>query len=575
MAATAHVDRRLDRLGRERPLEADAVPAHAPGLALEIVDLDRDVIEAHALSGGQPLARVVEAEKLEATRAEREEGGRQAVLVDADLGRLAEAHDVAGERDRRFEIVDENSHVIEAHGASIPVPAQRRHAATCHRPDRCHIVASMPRRRILLLGDGDGDLAEETAEALHAADADVTRLTHASHDELRDALDAGADAALVVSNDDAWPLRVALLVRHLDPDVPIVATIFDPATGRELEALIGNCTITSLADIVAPSLAGPCLGDDLSAVLDGERPVALRCRAGAVDVAPLPAVRVRRVRALATAVVRPFDRSAALVFFGAIGLLTILVAETIAAALVLEQSTVDAFYGAVKTLVTVDPNPEVQDGPGWFKVTISASMLVALLFAAAFTGGLVERLIGRRLTGLVGRRAVPRSDHVVVVGLGQVGLRLALLLRRCAIPVVAVDDREDGENVGYARERGLPVVIGRGADPSLLRRLSLDRAVALAAVTNDDLQNIKVTLAARALAPELRFVLRAGANAAAGETRSLKRLGHVRDVHRIGAAYLAGLALGSAATHIVLDGETAHLRDDGGDLERCPYPVAG
>ena len=430
----------------------------------------------------------------------------------------------------------------------------------------------MPRRRILLLGDGD--LAEETAEALRAAEVDVVRFADPSHEELRDALEDGADAALVVSNDDAWPLRVALLVRHLDRDLPIVATIFDPETGRELEDLIGNCTITSLADIVAPTLAGPCLRDEFAAVLDGERPVGLRCRDGEVEVAALPEVRVRRVRALASAIVRPFDRSAALVFFGAIGLLTILVAETIAAALVLEQSTVDAFYGAVKTLVTVDPNPEVQDGPGWFKVTISASMLVALLFAAAFTGGLVERLIGRRLTGLVGRRAVPQSDHVIVVGLGQVGLRLAMLLRRCGIPVVAVDDREDGENVGHAREWGLPVVIGRGADPSLLRRLSLDRAVALAAVTNDDLQNIAVTLAARALAPDLRFVLRAGANAAAGETRSLEPLGHVRDVHRIGAAYLAGLALGSAATHIVLDGGTAHLRDDGGDLERCPYPVA-
>ena len=107
----------------------------------------------------------------------------------------------------------------------------------------------------------------------------------------------------------------------------------------------------------------------------------------------------------------------------------------------LEQAAVDAFYGAVKTLVTVDPNPQVQDGPKWFKVAISLSMLVALLFAAAFTGGLVERLIGRDLTGLVGRRAVPRSDHVVVVGLGQVGLALCLLLRRCGMSVVAVDDR--------------------------------------------------------------------------------------------------------------------------------------
>ena len=432
----------------------------------------------------------------------------------------------------------------------------------------------MPPRRVLLLGEGD--LTDETAEALSAAEAEVERLENPTHEELRRALDEGADAAMVVSRDEAWPLRAALLVRHLDPDVPIVATIFDPHTGRELEEVIGNCTITSLADIVAPTLAGPCLGDDLAAVVDdGERPIGLRCSEGAVEVASLPEVRARRARALATAILKPFDRSAALVFFGAVGLLAVLIFETVAAALVLDQPLVDSFYGAVKTLVTVDPNPAVKDGPDWFKLVISASMLIALLFAAAFTGGLVERLIGRRLTGLLGRRAVPRSDHVVVVGLGQVGLRLALLLRRCGFSVVAVEEREDGENVGHAKELGLPVVIGRGGDPSLLKRLSLRHALALVAATNDDLQNIAVTLAARALAPDLRMVLRAGSSATAGETRSLESLGHVRDVHRIGAVYLAGLALGSAAEHVVVDGETAHLRDAEGALERCPYPVAG
>jgi voltage-gated potassium channel Kch len=429
--------------------------------------------------------------------------------------------------------------------------------------------------RVLLLGKGD--LTEETAEALRAADADVERLEDPTHDELRDALErGGTDAVLVVSRDDAWPLRAALLVRHLDEDVPIVATIFDPATGAELEDVIGNATVTSLADIVAPSLAGPCLGDELAAVLDdGDRPIGLRCDDGAVEVASLPEVRARRLRALVSAVIKPFDRSASLVWFGAIGLLTVLIFETVAAAIVLDQDLVDAFYGAVKTLVTVDPNPAVQDGPKWFKLVISASMLVALLFAAAFTGGLVERLIGRRLTGLIGPRAVPRSDHVVVVGLGQVGLRLALLLRRCGYSVVAVDTHEDGENVGHAKEMGLPVVIGRGADPSLLGRLSLEHAIALAAVTADDLENIAVTLAARSIAPELRLVLRAGSSETAGETRSLERLGHVRDVHRIGAVHLAGLALGTEVAHVVVDGETAHLRDADGELERCPYPVAG
>jgi voltage-gated potassium channel Kch len=427
----------------------------------------------------------------------------------------------------------------------------------------------MPTRRVLLLGEGD--LSEETCEALLAAGADVTRLEDPSAGELRDALEAGADSVAVVSRDDAWPLRVALLVRHLDPDVPIVATIFDPAAGHELEQEIGNCTITSLADIVAPTLAGPCVDDDLAAVIDGQ---GLRCTGGELERVDLPEVRARRARAFATAVIKPFDRSAALVFFGAVGLVLILIFETIAAAVVLEQAIVDSFYGAVKTLVTVDPNPEVQNGPKWFKVVISASMLIALLFAAAFTGGLVERLIGRNLTGLVGRRAVPKSDHVIVVGLGQVGLRLCLALRETGTAVVAIDDQPDGEHVGQARRLGLPVVIGRGGDPSLLRRLSIDKAQALAAVTADDLQNIKVVLSARAEASGLRTILRAGSNATAGETRSLERLGHVRDVHRIGAVYLAGLALGSAAAHVVVDGDTAHLRDAEGGLERCPYPVA-
>ena len=163
----------------------------------------------------------------------------------------------------------------------------------------------MPPQRILLLGEGD--LAEETAEALRAADAEVERLKDPTHQELRDALDAGADAALVVSREDAWPLRVALLVRHLDPEIRIIATIFDAATGRELEDVIGNCTIASLADVVAPTLAGPCFDDELAAVVDGGRPArraALQERQGGGGLAargarpPRPRARERDPEAL-------------------------------------------------------------------------------------------------------------------------------------------------------------------------------------------------------------------------------------------------------------------------------------
>src|SRR5215218_6430814 len=146
--------------------------------------------------------------------------------------------------------------------------------------------ATMPPPRILLLGAGD--LTDETCAALEASGAEVVRLEDPEAGELRDALVQPADAVAVVARDDAWPLRAALLVRHIDADVPIVATILDPATGREVEHEIDNIAITSPADIVAPSLAGPCLGVDLAAVLDGARPVGLRARDGEVEPVPLP-----------------------------------------------------------------------------------------------------------------------------------------------------------------------------------------------------------------------------------------------------------------------------------------------
>jgi Trk K+ transport system NAD-binding subunit len=282
----------------------------------------------------------------------------------------------------------------------------------------------------------------------------------------------------------------------------------------------------------------------------------------------------RQVRAAIKAVVRPYDKSAALLLFGALGLLLCLALETIGAMIVLGQGFVDAFYGAAKTLVTVDPNDKVADGPKAFKLFISATMITTLFFEALFTAGIVNRLIDRRLTGIVGQNAVPRRDHVVVVGLGQVGLRLCLLLRRCGVGVVAVDDQEDGENVGAAKELGLPVVIGRGADPSLLGRLSLDRAFALAAVTQDDLQNVSIAMAARAVNEDLRIVLRAGDGQLANETRSLFRLGLVRDVHRIAAALLAAKATGSEADHVICHDDQAHLLHDDGSLEQASISAA-
>ena len=194
-------------------------------------------------------------------------------------------------------------------------------------------------------------------------------------------------------------------------------------------------------------------------------------------------------------------------------------------------------------------------------------MIAALAFTALFTAGLVNRLIDRRLVAFAGRRVAPRRDHVIVVGLGQVGLRLCLALRELGVPVLGIEVNREADYVARAKDYGIPVVIGRGGSMELLNRVSTRRARALAAVTSDEIENIAVVVSALACRADLRTVLRAGRGEMMSETRSLLKLGVVRDVYRIGGTLIAAMALGSPAREAFLHEKAVYLVSADGHIE--------
>jgi hypothetical protein len=241
------------------------------------------------------------------------------------------------------------------------------------------------RRTVFVIGDGD--LSEETARAVEASGARVSRLREPSEGNVREALGGGVDSVAVVARADAIVLRMALMVRAVSDDVPLLLTIFDATMAEEVAGEWPNTHVTSLADIVAPSLAGPCIDERFTGVkVNDGNPVGLVESDGDVRDQPIPSRKPRRVQAFARNLLTPYDKSAGLLLFGALGLLAVLALETVTAVFVLDQPVVDATYGSAKTLVTVGPNPEVSAGPGWYKLFTSATMLVALLFAAGFYG---------------------------------------------------------------------------------------------------------------------------------------------------------------------------------------------
>ena len=93
-------------------------------------------------------------------------------------------------------------------------------------------------------------------------------------------------------------------------------------------------------------------------------------------------------------------------------------------------------------------------------------------------------------------------------------------------------------------------------------------------MTDDDLENVSIAMAANSVCPDLRVVLRVGDGRLANETRSLFKIGIVRDVHRIAAALIAARATGSAATGVVCRDEHTHLVHEDGTVEQAAIAAA-
>jgi Trk K+ transport system NAD-binding subunit len=425
--------------------------------------------------------------------------------------------------------------------------------------------------RALILLIGQGPQVDVARRVLDEAGVEVVHLAEPADSEIRVAVTPRVHAVMVVSRDDRAALRYALVVEHLLPGVRLIVTIYNRDLGAELRRAVPNVRVMSMADIVAPSLAAACLAEDLLTALrsqDGwlgiragvDGPVSSRLEAHP----PRAGARLlSNLRSLG----HPFELSAKTLLSGLLGFVVILVLDSLVTGLALHDSFVDAVYGATKTIVTVGPSRRVDNGPNWLKLYSAAMMLAALAFTAIFIAGLIDRLLDRRLVAILGPRAMPRRDHVVVVGLGQVGLRLCMMLRTLGVPVAAIELDPEADNIRRARQYGIPVVIGRGSSRAVLNRLSLERARALAAVTSDEIENIAAAVAGLAIRRNLRTVLRAGGGDVLDETRALFRIGAVRDVYRIGGTVLAAAALGSSANEAFLAQDTVWLVGQDGRIE--------
>jgi Trk K+ transport system NAD-binding subunit len=363
---------------------------------------------------------------------------------------------------------------------------------------------------VLLLGESGG-LGVALARKLEQSGVAVEPAVSLSDSEASAVLaERRWGAVAVVTRDDVLALRLTLLSAHLRPDLPLWVTMFDRTITRELQHVAPAVHVLSPAELVAADLAEQCI-----------------------------AVAAPARRSLRSGV-RLVDDALRLLARAGAGLLAALVLEAAIAMIALNEGVIDALYFSTRSVATVASLPGAASGAAWFKAVSALDTLAALLLVAVFTAALVRRLSRPRLTTLLGARAAPARGHVLLVGFGQVGFRLAQELRRRGVAVLAVERDPDAPCVRLARAAGIPVAIGRGDDRAALERLGIRRCAAVAAVTSTDLVNVAVGLAASDLAPGIPLVLRLGDGEVAAETDSLLHLGRICDAHKIAAETLAG-----------------------------------
>lgn len=378
------------------------------------------------------------------------------------------------------------------------------------------------------------------------------RAERVDEDVLRAAGLTGAAGLALMQQDDVGNIHIALTAQEIAPDVRVVMRMFNTGLGYGVKRLLGDCEVISDAAMAAPTFVAAALGElapthfhHLGRTLfvarrEDVRPDRIVCALADTsdpqDARMLPAdpasadvvlaeatgepaadvlaarrlTRLRKVRRPFTAV-----RNALGSFVTrkiGIATLTVLAIGAVFGWLLSRaeaEEHLNAWEAMYYTLLTAITGADIDLDKGLgvqvmqFVLTLAGLAIIPLITAAV-----VEGMVNARLALNEGRLRTPREDHVVVVGLGNVGTRVIRQLHALGIEVVAIDKQPDARGAAIAAQLGIPLIVGDAAREETLVEASVGACQALVVLSTDDVTNLQAALNGRTLQPDLRVVLR-------------------------------------------------------------------
>jgi Trk K+ transport system NAD-binding subunit len=135
---------------------------------------------------------------------------------------------------------------------------------------------------------------------------------------------------------------------------------------------------------------------------------------------------------------------------------------------------------------------------------------VGLIFLALGAADFVTLMFNRSLRQAKWEEAVASTfnDHIIVCGLGRLGLRVVRELVSLDEDIVGVEYNADSPSFVEVSSYNVPILVGDARSAEVLDKAGLARARAIIICTNDDLMNLQIATRIREGSKTVRLVMR-------------------------------------------------------------------
>jgi len=100
------------------------------------------------------------------------------------------------------------------------------------------------------------------------------------------------------------------------------------------------------------------------------------------------------------------------------------------------------------------------------------------------------------------------QNHILLVGLGHLGYRVALKLHEMGETLVIIELKTDADTSNAAKQLGIPVIHDDATRPAILESANVKKARTIILASQNDAMNLQVALKARTLNPDIQVVIR-------------------------------------------------------------------